>query len=173
MDIEKIKILSGLVREHKLTGDDLNEMTHYLKTYHCVPVIQDGAELPIKLKYTDNSVSDRFVHFKPIKALHIDDIDISLSEASVPMNYENALTYCRQLGGRMMTAKQALQIYEQLRNINEVLEMLGFEKIREYQYWIEDRASKSHLRKTIDFRTGEIKEVRKYDSFRVRPMRII
>ena len=170
MDIEKIKILSGLVREHKLTGDDLNEMVNYLKTYHSVPVISNGAELPIQLKYSDG-VSNKFVHFKPIKAVHIDGADISLSEASVPMNYENALTYCRQLGGRMMTAKQALQIYEQLRNINEVLEMLGFEKIREYQYWIEDRASKSHLRKTIDFRTGDIKELRKYDSFRVRPMR--
>ena len=172
MDIEKVKILSDLVREHKLTGDDLNDMMRYLKTYHGVPVIENGAKLPIKLKYTDNSVSESFVHFKPIKALHIDDIDISLTEASVPMNFENALTYCRQLGGRMMTASQALQIYEQLRNINDVLEMLGLEKIRDYQYWVEDRASKSHLKRIIDFRTGEIKEVRKYDSFRVRPIRM-
>ena len=170
MDIEKVQILSDIMREHNLTGDDLNDMARYYKTYQGVPVISDGAQMPLELRYSDKTVSNMFLHFKAVKAVHLDGIDVSLTEASVPMNYENALVYCRQIGGRMMNTSQALLIYAQFKNLNDVLKKICAEPLREYLYWVEDRGSKAHLKKVIDFRTGEIKEVRKYDSFRVRPI---
>ena len=170
MSKKKLEALSGFLREHEISISELAEMVNYAKFYECLPLYEAEEELPIALRYTDGEVTSKFKPMRSIKAVHLDKTDIGLTELSVPMSYLAALQNCRQIRTRLMTEEQALDIYQHLIKINQVLESLGQEPLRESRYWLETPASKSYLAKAIDFQTGKVIELKRSESCRVRPM---
>ncbi len=94
--------------------------------------------------------------------------NIPLTEIPVPMTYANAYANARQAGKEMMSAAQAQKVYQNFELANQMLEALGEEPIKKYLYWLKDEATKPYLAKVFDFRIGQIKELKKSESFRVR-----
>ena len=91
-----------------------------------------------------------------------------MEELPVPMSYQNAQQNCRQSGRKMMSQEQAQYIYHHIKTVNQMLQNIGEEQIKPYLYWVEGDGSKPYLGRVFDFRTGEVKEVRKSESFRAR-----
>lgn len=93
---------------------------------------------------------------------------VPMVEMPVPMSFQNTQTNCRQRGKKMMSMDQAKMVYQNLGLVNKMLQALGEEPVKAYLYWIEGEGSKPYLAKVFDFRSGEVKEVRKSESFRAR-----
>ena len=171
MDKKKLIALSDFMREQLVTVSDLIEMANYVKFYGGnIPLLEEGEEMPVALRYADNEVAKKFIPLRRIKAIHLENVDIGLNEFSIPMSYLDALQNCRQQQKRLMTETQASIIYQNFKKINEVLKEFGFDSLREGRYWLETPASKSYLAKAIDFSSGKVLELKRSESCRVRPV---
>ena len=147
--------LSDFMRDHSVSVSEVMEILKYmsLKNKHQKPEVE--------VIYTDN---------KQIKGLSVKEIELDLADFSIPLSYIDGLKNCRQAGKRMLKAEQALVIYNHLQEVNETLSLIGAEPIKLYRYWIDDQASKTYLAKVFDFQTGQIREVKRSESYRVRPV---
>lgn len=167
---QKLVAMSNFLREQNISIPELVEMADYAKFYHCLPLYEAEEELPVALQYSDGEISSKFKPMRQIRAIHLDKADIGLEEFTIPMSYLAALQNARQVRKRLMTEEQALEIYLHFNKINEVLEEIGAEPLRESRYWLETPASKSYLAKAMDFKTGKVYELKRSESCRVRPM---
>lgn len=168
--MKKLIALSVFMREQSVTASDLAEMAQYAKFYGNIPLLEEGEELPVALRYADGESSKEFKPMRGIKAIHLNNVDIGLEELTIPMSYLDALQNCRQLQKRLMTEEQATEIYQNLKKINEVLRVFGFDLLREGRYWLETPASKPYWAKAIDFSTGKVLELKRSEGCRVRPV---
>lgn len=170
MDIDKLDALSDFMRAHSVSVSELKELADYANFYKGIPLLEKGQELSFELRYADGEITNKFIPMRRIKGVHFNGMDIGLEEPSVPLPYLAALQYCRQMGKRMMTAKQAQELFSEKEKVNTVLEQICAEPIKGHLYWVDDKASKPYLAKVIDLHTGQIKEVKRSNSFRVRPI---
>jgi hypothetical protein len=166
---ELLVALSEFMRDHSVSVSELKELSDYAQFYNAIPLIEDGEELPVELRYSDGKVSNIFEPMKEIKAIHLEGDDIDLKDVCVPMSYQLAVINCQQSGKRMMSERDARKIYQNFRYVNSVLELLHEEPLKLYRYWLSDKASKPYLAKVIDFNTGVIKEVPKREAYWIRP----
>ena len=170
MTKEKLSALIEFMRQQNITVSELKQMSEYAAFYNGIPLMEAGEELPLMLRYSDNSVSDRFTPMHRIKSVHLEDVDVDLNEFSIPMSYLNGLQNCRQAGKKMLTEKQAVQIYHQFNEVNAVLTAICAEPFRKSRYWLSDQASKTYLAKAFDFSTGKVVELKRNDGCRIRPV---
>lgn len=169
MKKELLVALSEFMRDHSVSVSELKELSDYAQFYNAIPLIGDGEELPVELRYADGKTSNIFEPMKEIKAIHLDGADIDLQDVRVPMSYQLAVINCQQSGKRMMTGRDAQKIYQSFRGVSTVLKLIHAEPLKAYRYWLSDEASKPYLAKVIDFNTGVIKEVNKREACWIRP----
>lgn len=170
MEKTKQLALSAVMREHSVTVNELTELIGIIKNYGGVPQISTGETLPLELRYEDNSVSKTVQLGKKAVAVHSCGLDVSLHEPSVPLPFDAAVKYCAQKGLKLLPKEKALILCAHKALINSVMEQILAEPLREYVYWLDGRASRPYLAVALDLRTGSIREFRKTESFRVRPV---
>lgn len=166
---ELLVALSEFMRDHSVSVSELKELSDYAQFYNAVPLIGEGEELPVELRYSDGKVSNAFEQLKAINAVHLEGNDIDLQDVRVPMSYQLAVINCQQAGKRMMSEKDAQRVYRNICAVNRVMKLIHAEPLKACRYWLSDEASKPYLAKVIDFNTGIIKEVNKREACWIRP----
>lgn len=158
------------MQENGITANDLIEAIGIIKNYGGIPQIANGDTLPLELRYADNSVSKTVQLHKKATAVHCCGLDVALHEPPIPLPFEAARKYCAQMGMKLLSREQALIICAQKETLNTVLKAVLAEPLREYIYWIDGKTTASHMALALDLRTGTVREFRKTESFRVRPV---
>ena len=165
-----LKLHDFMCREN-VSVSDLKKMCEIVTFYGVVPLIENGEELSVALRYSDDkSVSKTFQLMRPIQALHLDGFDLSIKDAPIPLPYSAAEQFCAKNNESLPTSTQMMLIFSQKDKINNIFARLGMEPIKDYLYWLSDKASKPCMAKVFDMRTGKVKEEHKKESFRTRPV---
>ena len=170
MEKTKQLALAAVMQEYNISADNLIEAVGIIKNYGGIPQITNGDTLPLELRYADNSVSKTVQLNKKAVAVHCCGLDVSLHEPPIPLPFEAAVKYCSQEGMKLLSREQVMILIAQKEVINAVLKAVLAEPLREYVYWISDKASSPRKALALDLRTGAIREFRKTESFRVRPV---
>ena len=162
--------LSAFIREQKLSVADIREALSLLETYGTIPEIDNGTSLPLELRYADNTVSKTFVFKKPATAVHPGGRDVSLHDAPVQLQFDDAVKFCRQQGGHLPTSADCVWLNNQRDNLNTVLETVSGNPLRDELYWLGDKLSSLYNAKAVNLATGKIIVLPKRRNLWVRPM---
>ena len=160
--------LKKFMSENSLTANDLRKLSEDASFYGRIPLYENGEKLPVSIRYGDGLSAETFIEGKPLAAIALSDFALDIKEVPVPLPFDAAIKYCRQMGGHLPTIAEARQVYAKFSAINEVLTNLGYEPLKPYSYWVRGASSKPYLASVFDFSTGQMVEKKKTESFRVR-----